>query len=111
MGGFALANLLAPLAPGYAWLIGARLLLALSAASFMPAARGYAAGLAGPERQGRALSMVIGGLTVAIIAGVPLGVLLGDALGWRATSSASLGSRHFHCSAFSPGCHDRRLVS
>jgi predicted MFS family arabinose efflux permease len=29
--------------------------------------------------------MVIGGLTVAIIAGVPLGVLLGDALGWRAT--------------------------
>ena len=85
MGGFALANLLAPLAPGYAWLIGARLLLALSAASFMPAAGGYAAGLAGPERQGRALSMVIGGLTVAIIAGVPLGVLLGDALGWRAT--------------------------
>ena len=85
MGGFALANLLAALAPGYAGLMGARLLLALSAASFMPAAGGYAAGLAGPERQGRALSMVIGGLTVAIIAGVPLGVLLGDALGWRAT--------------------------
>jgi predicted MFS family arabinose efflux permease len=85
MGGFALANLLAALAPGYAGLMGARLLLALSAASFMPAAGGYAAGLGGPERQGRALSMVIGGLTVAIIAGVPLGVLLGDALGWRAT--------------------------
>jgi predicted MFS family arabinose efflux permease len=85
MGGFALANLLAAMAPGYAGLMGARLLLALSAASFMPAAGGYAAGLAGPERQGRALSMVVGGLTVAIIAGVPLGVLLGDALGWRAT--------------------------
>jgi predicted MFS family arabinose efflux permease len=85
MGGFALANLLAALAPGYAGLMGARLLLALSAASFMPAAGGYAAGLGGPERQGRALSVVIGGLTVAIIAGVPLGVLLGDAFGWRAT--------------------------
>jgi predicted MFS family arabinose efflux permease len=85
MGGFALANLLAALAPGYAGLMGARLLLALSAASFMPAAGGYAAGLGGPERQGRALSMVIGGLTVAIIAGVPLGVLLGAAFGWRAT--------------------------
>ncbi|HTG21300.1 MAG TPA: MFS transporter [Reyranella sp.] len=85
MGGFALANLLAALAPGYAGLMGARLLLALCAASFMPAAGGYAAGLGGPERQGRALSMVIGGLTVAIIVGVPLGVLLGDALGWRAT--------------------------
>jgi predicted MFS family arabinose efflux permease len=32
MGGFALANLLAALAPGYAGLMGARLLLALSAA-------------------------------------------------------------------------------
>lgn len=85
MGGFALANLLAALAPGYAGLMGARLLLALSAATFMPAASGYAAGLGGPERQGRALSMVIGGLTIAIIAGVPLGVLLGDAFGWRAT--------------------------
>ena len=85
MGGFALANLLAALAPGYAGLMGARLLLALSAATFMPAAGGYAAGLGGPARQGRALSMVVGGLTVAIIAGVPLGVLLGDALGWRAT--------------------------
>ncbi|MGZ5900624.1 MAG: MFS transporter [Reyranella sp.] len=85
VGGFALANLLAASAPGYAELMGARLLLALSAASFMPAASGYAAALAGPERQGRALSMVVGGLTVAIIAGVPLGVLLGDALGWRAT--------------------------
>jgi predicted MFS family arabinose efflux permease len=85
IGGFTLANLLASLAPGYAALLGARLLLAVSAASFMPAAGGYAAGLGGPERQGRALSMVIGGLTVAIIAGVPLGVLLGDGLGWRAT--------------------------
>lgn len=85
MGGFALANLLASLAPSYAGLLGARLLLALSAASFMPAAGGYAAGLVGPERQGRALSMVTSGLTMAIIAGVPLGVLLGDFFGWRAT--------------------------
>lgn len=85
MGGFAVANVAAALAPGYVGLLGARLLLALSAATFMPAAGGYAAGLGGPERQGRALSMVVGGLTVAIIAGVPLGVLVGDALGWRAT--------------------------
>jgi predicted MFS family arabinose efflux permease len=83
--GFALANVGAALAPGYAALMGARLLLALSAATFMPAAGGYAAGCAGPERHGRALSMVAGGLTLAIIVGVPLGVLLGDALGWRAT--------------------------
>jgi predicted MFS family arabinose efflux permease len=85
MGGFALGNLLAGLAPSYAALLAARLLLALSAASFMPAASGYAAGLVGPERRGRALSTVTTGLTLAIIAGVPLGVLLGQGFGWRAT--------------------------
>ena len=73
MGGFTLANLLAALAPGYAGLLAARLLLALAAASFMPAASGYAAALGGPERRGRALSLVTNGLTLAIIAGVPLG--------------------------------------
>jgi predicted MFS family arabinose efflux permease len=85
MSGFTLANLLAALAPSYAGLLAARLLLALSAASFMPAASGYAAALGGPERHGRALSMVTNGLTLAIIAGVPLGVLVGEGFGWRAT--------------------------
>jgi predicted MFS family arabinose efflux permease len=85
VGCFTLANLLAALAPGYAGLLAARLLLALSAASFMPAASGYAATLGGQERRGRALSMVTNGLTLAIIAGVPLGVLVGEGFGWRAT--------------------------
>jgi predicted MFS family arabinose efflux permease len=85
MAGFSIANLLAALAPGYAGLLAARLLLALAAASFMPAASGYAAALGGPERRGRALSMVTNGLTLAIIAGVPLGVLVGEGFGWRAT--------------------------
>jgi predicted MFS family arabinose efflux permease len=82
---FSVANLLAAMAPGYAALLAARLLLALSAASFMPAASGYAAALGGPERRGRALSMVTNGLTLAIVAGVPLGVLVGERFGWRAT--------------------------
>ena len=85
LSGFTLANLLAAIAPGYFGLLAARLLLALSAASFMPAASGYAATLGGPERRGRALSIVTNGLTLAIIAGVPLGVLVGDGFGWRAT--------------------------
>ncbi|MBR0766055.1 MFS transporter [Bradyrhizobium japonicum] len=85
MAGFSIANLLAALAPSYAELLIARLLLALAAASFVPAASGYAAALGGPERRGRALSTVTNGLTLAIIAGVPLGVLVGESFGWRAT--------------------------
>jgi predicted MFS family arabinose efflux permease len=84
MAGFSIANLLAALASGYGGLLAARPLLALSAASFMPAATGYAAALGGPERRGRALSMVTNGLTLAIIAGVPLGVLVSEGFGWRA---------------------------
>lgn len=83
--GFSIANLLAALAPNYAGLLAARLLLALSAASFMPAASGYAAASGGLERRGRALSMVTNGLSLAIVAGVPLGVLVGQRFGWRAT--------------------------
>jgi predicted MFS family arabinose efflux permease len=65
--------------------LAAWLLLALSAASFMPTASGYAAALGGQERRGRALSTITNGLTLAIIAGVPLGVLVGQGFGWRAT--------------------------
>jgi predicted MFS family arabinose efflux permease len=80
MAGFSIANLLAAVAPGYAGLLAARLPLALFAASFMPVARGYAAAQDGPERRGRALSMVSKRLTLAIIAGVPLGVLVSEGL-------------------------------
>jgi predicted MFS family arabinose efflux permease len=85
MGGFALGNLVAAVASDYAGLLVARLLLALSAATFMPAASGYAAALGGPARRGRALSTITTGLTLAIIAGVPVGVLVGQGFGWRAT--------------------------
>ncbi|WP_407179849.1 MFS transporter [Bradyrhizobium sp. STM 3562] len=82
---FGLGNVLAGMTPNYIGLLAARLLLALSAAGFMPAASGYAAALGGQGRRGRALSMVTNGLTLAIIAGVPLGVLVGEGFGWRAT--------------------------
>ena len=72
MTGFSIANLVAALASDYYSLLTARLLLALSAACFMPAAGGYAAESGGAVRRGRAFSMVTTGLTLAIIAGVPL---------------------------------------
>ena len=38
-----------------------------------------------PEKRGRALSIVNGGLTIAIVLGLPLGAMIGDRLGWRTT--------------------------
>ncbi|MGY2062792.1 MFS transporter, partial [Nocardia gipuzkoensis] len=40
--------------------------------------------LAGPERVGRATSIVLAGVTLACIAGVPAGTLLGQLWGWQA---------------------------
>jgi MFS transporter, DHA1 family, inner membrane transport protein len=88
---FGLGNAFAALTPNYIGLLLARLLLALSAAGFMPAASGYAAVLGGQERRGRALSLVTNGLTLAIIAGVPLGVLIGERFGWRVTFASVAG--------------------
>jgi len=88
---FGLGNALAAVSPNYIALLMARLLLAFSAAGFMPAASGYAALLGGHDRRGRALSIVTNGLTLAIIAGVPLGVLIGERLGWRATFAGVAG--------------------
>jgi predicted MFS family arabinose efflux permease len=109
MGGFMLANLLAVLAADYALLV-ARLLLALSAATFMPAASGYAAGLGGAQRHGRALSMITGELTLAIVAGAPLGVLVNGGFGWRATflgvagAGGALAARHPHLAVAPAAC-------
>jgi predicted MFS family arabinose efflux permease len=91
MGCFGIANCIAALAPGYDGLLIARLLLALAAACFMPAASGYAAAYGKPAERGRALSLVMMGLTLAIIAGVPLGVVIGEGFGWRATFLAVAG--------------------
>ena len=82
---FALGNALAALAPSMPAMVGARLLTALAAGVFTPAAAAAAAGLVAPQRRGQALSVVLGGLSVAFVLGVPLGSLIAGALGWRAT--------------------------
>jgi predicted MFS family arabinose efflux permease len=82
---FTLSNILAWSSPGYYALMGARILLAFSAGLFVPGAHALASALVPPERRGRALAVVNGGMTVAIALGVPLGALLGHSLGWRMT--------------------------
>ncbi len=82
---FALFNILAATAHGYATLLFARIGLALSAGTFMPAASAYAVAVTPVERRGRALAIIYTGLTVATVVGVPLGVLVGERLGWRFT--------------------------
>jgi predicted MFS family arabinose efflux permease len=62
-----------------------RVIAAAGAAMFTPTASGVANALTAPERRGRALALVMGGLTVSSAIGVPLGTWLGTASGWRTT--------------------------
>ena len=83
IGAFGAFNLLAAFSHTYAVLFAARIGMGLSAGTFMPAASAYAVSAIRAEHRGRALSIIFGGLTVALIVGAPLGVLLASRFGWR----------------------------
>ena len=82
---FALANGAAALAPTFSLLLGARVLAALGAAVLTPVAGAVASELAPSEQRGQALSLVLGGLSVSWVIGIPLGTMIGDSYGWRAS--------------------------
>ncbi|HEY4427024.1 MAG TPA: MFS transporter [Solirubrobacteraceae bacterium] len=82
---FVAANVLAAASPSYVMVLIARVLAALAAAAFVPAASAVASSLAPKEYRGRALATVVGGMTVAQVVGVPFGAFVGASLGWRWT--------------------------
>lgn len=88
---FTVANFSAFASPGYLSLLATRVLLAISAGLYMPSANALAGSLVAPERRGRALATVHGGVTVAVALGVPLGAWIGGHFGWR-TTFASIGA-------------------
>lgn len=81
---FALANLVAAMAPNFASLAAARVLLALAAGTFMPAAVAFATSMFSAERRGRAIALIYAGMTMATVLGVPAGTYLAAIAGWRA---------------------------
>lgn len=82
---FCAANVVSAIAPSYELLLASRIVAALGAALYMPTASALAAGLMPEAKRGRALAVVTGGLTVAIVLGVPLGTWIGGYMGWRMT--------------------------
>jgi predicted MFS family arabinose efflux permease len=81
----ALANLACAMAPGFQSLLALRTLVGLAAAIAGPSASVAAAALVPPERRGSAVAMVMGGMTMAFVIGIPLGSFVGAHFGWRST--------------------------
>lgn len=82
---FALANVCSAISPNFAILMLTRVLAASCAAIYSPTSYTVAVTLAPPQKRGQALAIVIAGLTVSTVVGVPLGTLIGSTLNWRMT--------------------------
>ncbi|MFE2174789.1 MFS transporter [Kitasatospora sp. NPDC059462] len=115
---FGAANALSALAPSFGTLLATRVLAAAGAALYTPTANAVATTLVAPERRGRALATVLGGMTVATALGVPLGTWVGRT-DWRLTmwlvtalSAVALAGlalllRELPVPAAAPGLRDR----
>jgi DHA1 family inner membrane transport protein len=83
LGIFAAGHVVAALSASFAVMLAARVLTALATGAFWSVASIIATTAAGPEAQTRALGVMMSGVGMATIAGVPLGALAGQAIGWR----------------------------
>lgn len=88
---FVAGNMMSALAAGYPLMLAGRVVAALCHGAFIGFATIVAGDLVAPERRSSAIAAMLSGLTVANVAGVPLGTLLGQQLGWRATFWAMAG--------------------
>jgi Arabinose efflux permease len=82
---FTVGNLMAWQAPGYATLVLARLLTGLAHGVFFSIGSTIATSLVPKEKAASAIAIMFGGLTVALVTGVPLGTFIGQHFGWRET--------------------------
>ncbi len=82
---FAAGNLASALAGGYPSLLLARFVAGLPHGAYFGVAAVVAAALVAPNRRAQAVSLVMVGLTVSNIVGVPAATWLGQTLGWQSS--------------------------
>jgi MFS transporter, DHA1 family, inner membrane transport protein len=80
---FSLGNAASAMASSYGFLTLARFFAGLPHGAYFGVASLVAAGLAAPGRKGRAIALVMLGLSIANVVGVPAATWLGQNFGWR----------------------------
>jgi DHA1 family inner membrane transport protein len=73
------------LAPGFGSMLAFRFATAIAHGCFFGVAMVVAVGLVPPAARGRAVAVVLAGLTISNIVGVPAGTAIGNFWGWRST--------------------------
>lgn len=84
------ANLVGALAPSLPVMLAARVLTGVSIGGFWAFAAGLGTRLVPEEAVGRATSVILSGVSVASVLGVPAATLVASYAGWR-TAFAALG--------------------
>ena len=82
---FILGNAMCALAPSYSWLMAARIFISFSHGACFGLAVVAAAALVPESKRAQAISLIIAGVAVANIVGVPVGTAIGNSFGWRMT--------------------------
>ncbi|MFB9605618.1 Cmx/CmrA family chloramphenicol efflux MFS transporter [Streptomyces roseofulvus] len=80
---FGLGQIAGALAPNYGILFASRVVSALACAGFWAVGAAVAIAMVPPGSRARAMAVMIGGLSIANVLGVPAGAFLGEHLGWR----------------------------
>lgn len=83
--GFTLGQALCAIAPSFELLLLARVFVSVLHGAYFGIAFVLATSIVPPERRGFAMALILSGLTVSNVLGVPGGTAIGTALGWRAT--------------------------
>ncbi|WP_033313217.1 Cmx/CmrA family chloramphenicol efflux MFS transporter [Streptomyces iakyrus] len=81
---FLAAHVVGALTGSFAVLLATRVVGAFANAGFLAVALVAAVDMVPADAKGRAASTLLGGVTLACVAGVPAGALLGEVWGWRA---------------------------
>ncbi|MFE9725721.1 MFS transporter [Streptomyces sp. NPDC005794] len=80
---FALGHVVAALSGSFTVVLVARVVTALATGAFWAVGFVIATGAAGPANSTKAVGVMMGGLTLANVIGVPIGSLAGQVTGWR----------------------------
>ncbi|WP_199620181.1 MFS transporter [Paenibacillus alkalitolerans] len=83
LGVFVIGNGIAVVLPGFEFLIGSRIILALSTGVFVVTALTVASKLAPAGKQGGAIATLVMGFSTSLIIGVPLGRVIASVYDWK----------------------------
>ncbi|WP_447038993.1 Cmx/CmrA family chloramphenicol efflux MFS transporter [Streptomyces sp. DSM 118878] len=89
---FGLGQVAGALAPSYEILFASRVISALACAGFWAVGAAVAIAMVDFNQRARAMAVMIGGLSIANVLGVPAGAFLGENFGWRSAFWAVAGA-------------------